>query len=76
MIEYMTLLIGWLQPYLSLLYGLSDRMVASIPRIIYVYLMDGYTHALCTCISFHYVLMYQRYQLYLHLQVLRDGFLF
>lgn len=51
-------------------------MVASIPHIIYVYLLDGCTHALCTFISFHYVPMYQRYQLYLHLQVLHDGVLF
>ena len=48
----MTLLIGWLRPYLSLFIDPSYWMVVSIPRIsIFIYsIMDGYAHAHDSCI--------------------------
>ena len=47
MTYYMTLLIGWLRPYLSLFFDPFCWMAVSIPRIsLFMYsIMDGYAHA-------------------------------
>ena len=49
MTYYMTLLIGWLRPYLSLFIDPYCWMVVSIPRIsLFMYsIMDGCAHTTC-----------------------------